>query len=183
MTAFARVITIGRNDQMPKIVRLPIGVGVDGCTISAPVTIQPDEGVCPDCKGFGYDLYADGAVDCDRCGGGGIITLDDTEPSSVAECLAADEEGRTDVGPSSVRLPSSGNKPDALATGVPSCSIHNEERSYTISRSVSSASHSPLAPPVPKPAGAFLEAVVEAATVIGGMLLFGSLGYFFLVLA
>lgn len=80
MTAYARIITIGKNSTMPKVVSLPIGVGVDGCTISAHVTIQPDEIICPTCQGWGSVETWDGnpghrseSERCAQCDGNGIV--------------------------------------------------------------------------------------------------------------
>lgn len=180
--AYARVITIGRNDRMPKVVRLPMGVGVDGFAIMAPVTIAADEGVCPDCGGFGYSTYT--GDNCDRCNGGGIITLDDdTEPSAVYGCLSAAEEGRPAAGPSAGRLTSSGMTPDARATGGLSYSLSAGTKTHPLLQGVpsdNSASHSPVVdmPPIAPPG-----ALAEAVDVLLGLAVFGSLAYLFLVLA
>jgi hypothetical protein len=211
MTAFARVITIGRNNAIPKVVRLPIGVGVDGCTISAPVTIQPDEFVCPDCKGFGYDAYADGAADCDRCGGGGIITNDEDEISAVSRCLPAAEPGcfvtvlakhptEQPAMPTVVAglkspalrlqylaglLPSSGMKPAARAAGgllYP----HSAGTDTHSSERVSSLSAFYRPAPSPTHNGApgtsILDRVVDVLTTIAGIAVFCTIALFFMVL-
>lgn len=184
MTAFARIITIGKNSDMPKVVRLPIGVGVDGCAITAPVTIDADEGVCPDCAGFGYDTYADSATDCERCGGGGIVTLDDTEPSAGDECLPPAEEGRPAARPSAGRLPSSTMTVDARAAGGLRYPLDagNEVHPRQGVPTIISASHSPPAAPPTGLAGT-LERVLDGVTVIAGMVVFSCIAWFFLVLA
>lgn len=182
MTSYARVITIGRNDNMPKVVRLPIGVGVDGCAITAPVTIMPDESVCPDCGGFGYNTYS--GDDCAKCDGGGIVTIDDTESSAGDECLPPARGGRPDVGPSSGRLHSSTSKVDARAAGDLRCFLNAGPKTHS-HRSVSSivtASQSPPVAPAIGLAGLF-ERLLEVATVIGGMAVFSVIAWFFLVLA
>jgi hypothetical protein len=183
MTAFARVITIGRNDQMPKVVRLPFGVGVDGCAITAPVTIQPDEGVCPDCAGFGYDLYADGAVDCDRCGGGGIITLDDeTEPSAGEECLPPPAvEGRPGVSPSSGRLPSSAMTADARVAGDLLHSLNAGPNAHPLLQGVPKIVTASRRPPADPPIG-LAGTLLDGFTVIAGLVVFSFIAWFFLVL-
>ncbi|CAB5079559.1 hypothetical protein UFOVP143_27 [uncultured Caudovirales phage] len=80
MTAYARIITIGRNDTLPKVVSLPIGVGVDGRTISWPLTVQHDEIICPGCLGWGSIETWDGnpghrseSERCTQCDGNGIV--------------------------------------------------------------------------------------------------------------
>ena len=185
MTAFARVITIGRNDAIPKVVRLPIGVGVDGCTFSAPVTIQPDEGVCPDCKGFGYDPYADGAVECDRCGGGGIITLEDTEPSAGDECLPPVEEGCPDVRPSSGHLPPSTMTVDARAAGDLLHSLSAGTEAHPLLKGVPKIVTASRRPPADPPHGlaGTLERAIDGFTVIAGLIVFSFIAWFFLVMA
>lgn len=163
MTAYARVITIGRNDALPKVVKIPVGVGVDGSVIRAPITIQPDEIICPVCKGWGeYGHYK-----CDRCNGDCIISLDDTEISAGDECLPPAGIGRPAAGPSAGRPLSSTSTVAARATGDLSCSISH---------------HSPTLHHAPAALG-HLNNVVEALTVIGGMAVFGAIGYLFLVLA
>ena len=179
MTAFARVITIGRNDRMPKVVRVPVGVGVDGCVIRAPMTIQADEVICPVCEGWGeYGHYT-----CDRCDGGGIITLDETQPPAGEECLPPPAgEGRPDVGPSSGRLPPSTSTVDARAAGDLRCSLNARPKTHS-HRSVPivTAPRPPAVPPVGL-AGT-LERVLDGVTVIVGMTVFSSIAWFFLVLA
>lgn len=83
MTAYARIITIGRNCDMPKVVRIPLGVRVDGTSVTAPLTIQPDEILCPVCKGRGSvtecspnPSVRDRDVQCDRCEGNGIVEVE-----------------------------------------------------------------------------------------------------------
>lgn len=175
MNAFARVITIGKNSDMPKIVKIPVGVGVDGCVIRAPITIRGDEMLCPECKGW--------AEDCGRCGDRGIVM---DENASADRCLPAAEVGRPGVRPSSGRPPSSGMTPVARATGDLSRSIHNQERgTHTVLRSVpsSSASRRPAADMPPIALQGTLEHVMDAVTVISGMIVFSALAWFFLVLS
>lgn len=184
MTSYARVITIGRNDNMPKVVRLPIGVGVDGCAITAPVTIMPDESVCPDCGGFGYNTYS--GDDCAKCDGGGIVTIDDTESSAGDECLPPVRGGRPDVGPSSGRLHSSTSKVDARAAGDLRCFLNAGPKTHS-HRSVSSivtASQSPAEdmPPDALP-GTLADRIVDGMTVVGGLAVFGMIAFVFLVIA
>lgn len=175
MTAVSRVITIGRNADLPKVVKIPVGVGVDGSAIRAPITIRGDECICPACNGWG-----DG---CERCEERGIVTIE-PETSAASWCLSTAEAGRPDAGPSSGRPPSSGMSPDARATG--DLSLHNAERgTHSVLRSVpgSSASHRPAADMPPIALQGTLERVLDGLTVLAGMLVFSSIAYFFLVLA
>lgn len=184
MTAFARIITIGKNSDMPKVVRMPIGVGVDGCAITAPVTLRADEGVCPDCKGFGYISYSDGDADCERCDGGGIITIE-TETTDDDECLSASVAGRPDAGPSSGRPPSSAMPADARAAGDllrPLSAGTKTHPSKGVPSDIS-ASHSPAALQSPFALPGAWERAVDVFTTIAGMIVFAAIAYFFLVLA
>ena len=183
MTAYARVITIGRNADMPKVVKIPVGVGVDGCAICAPITIRGDQFVCPDCQGWGTDPRWDDR--CERCCGDGIVKIEQDEETSAASwCLSTAEAGRPDAGPSSGRPPSSGMMPDARATG--DLSLHNAERgTHSVLRSVpgSSASHRPAADMPPIALQGTLERVLDAITVIGGLAVFSAIAWFFLVVS
>ena len=83
MTAYARIITIGKNSTMPRTYTLPIGVGVDGTVFTHRITLQPDEILCPECKGQGEiecsDInpsVRDWTEKCDRCCGNGIIEVE-----------------------------------------------------------------------------------------------------------
>ena len=83
MTAFARVITIGRNDQMPKVGRISLGVRQDGSAVTAPVYLQPHEEVCRRCAGAGWVTVSstnpserDTDETCTLCEGEGIITTE-----------------------------------------------------------------------------------------------------------
>lgn len=83
MTAYARILTIGRNDTMPRTYTLPIGVGVDGTVFTHRITLQPDEILCPDCKGQGdiecssnNPSVRDWTERCERCDGHGIIEVE-----------------------------------------------------------------------------------------------------------
>lgn len=175
MTAYARVITIGRNADMPKVVKIPVGVGVDGGAIRAPITIRGDQIVCPDCDG-----WADG---CERCDDTGIVDIEQ-DTSAASWCLSTAEVGRPATGPYVGRPPSSGMSPDARATG--DLSLHNAERgTHSVLRSVpgSSASHRPAADMPPIALQGILERVLDAITVIGGLAVFSAIAWFFLVLA
>lgn len=183
MTAFARVITIGKNSDMPKIVKIPVGVGVDGCAICAPITIRGDQLVCPDCQGWGTDPRWDDR--CERCCGDGIVEIEQDEETSAASwCLSTAEAGRPDAGPSSGRPPSSGMMPDARATGDLS---QLRPKTHTVLRSVPKppASHSPASPHAPDkaPGISALDRIVDGLTVIAGLAVFSTLALFFLVLA
>lgn len=79
MTAYARIITIGKNSDLPRVVSLPIGVGVDGCIFKRQVTIQPDEILCPACQGWGEiecssnnPSVRNWTERCETCDGNGI---------------------------------------------------------------------------------------------------------------
>ena len=188
MTAFARVITIGKNSDMPKILRLPIGVGVDGTTFAHAVRARADEILCPECQGWGEVERS--SIDpsvrpwrerCERCQGDGIVTI--KQETSAGRCLPAAEVGRPLSPPESGRPPSSGMTPDACATG--GLSLHNVGRgTRSVLRSVpgSSASHRPAADMPPIALQGTWERAVDAATVIAGMVVFGAMAYFFLVI-
>lgn len=84
MTTYARIITIGKNSQMPRTYTLPIGVGVDGTVFTTRITLQPDEILCPECKGQGEFTYTpinpserDYTVKCEHCNGNGIIEIEE----------------------------------------------------------------------------------------------------------
>lgn len=74
----------------------------------------------------------------------------------------------------------SGMKPDAVAATV---SRHQTAKAlHTVKRSECSVS--PAAPPVSQlPLGTFLDTVQDVVTVIAGLIVFGGLAYFCLVLA
>lgn len=84
MTAYARIITIGKNSAMPRTYTLPIGVGVDGTVFTHRITLRPDEILCPDCKGQGEIETWDGnpahrneTHRCEHCRGHGIIEIEE----------------------------------------------------------------------------------------------------------
>lgn len=185
MTAYARVITIGRNSDMPKVVKIPVGVGIDGSAIRAPMTIRGDECICPACEGWGTDSFWNDR--CERCDGNGIVEIDQDEDTSAASwCLSTAEVGRSLSPPGSGRPPSSGMKPDARATGDLSRSIHNEERgTHSTLRSVpsSSASDRPAADMPPIALQGTLERVLDGLTVVGGLAVFSAIAWFCLVLS
>ena len=177
MVATARVITIGRNSDMPKVVRIPMGVGVDGCVIRAPITIRGDQTICPACEGWGDN--------CQRCDGDGIVDVEQ-ETAAVSRCLPAAAVGRSDLRAKPAERPlHSGMMPASRATG--DLSRHNVERGTrsSVLRSVpsSSASHRPAADMPPIALQGILERVLDGVTVLAGMLVFSSIAYFFLVLA
>lgn len=98
MTAYARIITIGKNSEIPRFVRLPIGVHLDGSVVTATVQALADERVCPDCQGWGELRHSpinpserDTWTECERCAGGGIIVVDENEEdiSAGMRCLPA----------------------------------------------------------------------------------------------
>lgn len=83
MTAFARVITIGRNDQMPKVGRITLGVRQDGSAVTAPVFLRPHEEVCRRCAGAGWVTVSpinpserDYEETCSLCEGEGIVKME-----------------------------------------------------------------------------------------------------------
>lgn len=86
MTALARIITIGRNDQLPKVGRIHIGVRVDGTAVTAPVYLRPNEEVCRGCAGSGWITASptnpserECEETCTLCEGEGIITTGEDE--------------------------------------------------------------------------------------------------------
>lgn len=176
MTAYARVITIGRNADMPKVVKIPVGVGVDGCAIRAPITIRGNQTICPDCDGW--------AEGCERCDDSGIVDIEQ-ETAAVSRCLPAAAVGRSLSLLESGRPLYSGMTPVSRATG--GLSLHNAERGTrpSVLRSVpsSSASHRPAADMPPIALQGTLERVLDGVTVLVGMAVFGGLAWFFLVLA
>jgi hypothetical protein len=77
-----RIIVTGRNDQMPKTISLPFGVGVDGRVITAPVQIAPNQCKCRKCDGWGTVETWDGnpshrneTVRCWGCDGDGVVLV------------------------------------------------------------------------------------------------------------
>jgi hypothetical protein len=176
MTALARVITVGRNSDMPKVVRIPVGVGVDGCAITAPVTIRGDECLCPACKGWSRDEWHNICADCD---GRGIVTME-------TECTAGPELVLTPAVPgrdtaccvSGSRPTHPGVQPVSLATGAQS--YHHEGVRHP-EHTAPLASHRPAAPPV-YPRQGTLEAVLDAFTVVTGLFVFGMIAFFLLLL-
>lgn len=75
-----RIIITGTNANLPKVAMLPIGVGVDGSVIRTHITLQPNESLCPRCRGWGEVDTWDGnpshrsvSERCDACDGDGII--------------------------------------------------------------------------------------------------------------
>lgn len=177
---YARFLTVGSNADLPKTVRLPIGVGVDGCTITVPYTIKGDEMLCPSCGGLGENEYDE---TCERCSGEGIVKIEQ-ETVAVSRCLPAAAVGRPVFQTVAGRPPHSGMTPDSRATG--GLSLHNAERgTQSVLRSVpcSSASDSPAANMPPIALQGTLERVLDAITVISGMAVFSAIAWFFLVLA
>lgn len=86
MTVIARVITIGRNDQLPKVGRITVGVLIDGSEVTAPVYLKPNEEVCRSCSGRGWITVSPinpSERECDEtcslCEGEGIITIGEDE--------------------------------------------------------------------------------------------------------
>lgn len=70
--------------HLTKILKLPIGVRVDGTTATAAVSVPFDADICPACDGHGEIECWDGnpshrdvTVRCDDCHGNGIIGLED----------------------------------------------------------------------------------------------------------
>lgn len=179
MTVYARVITIGKNSDIPKVVRLPVGVGVDGAAVRCPVTIRGDESLCPKCEGWGHDEYDD---ECGRCNGRGIIH----ETSLTGfRCFGPVEKGRPVAGPSAGRPTTPGVVPAALAANV-SRQLVPERTQNTVLRRCSAliASRRP-APGNPPACGAghFTDVAVDVVTVVAGLVVFGGLAWFALVLA
>lgn len=177
---YARFLTVGRNADLPKTVRLPIGVGVDGCTITVPYTIKGDEMLCPSCGGLGENEYDE---TCERCSGDGIVKIEQ-ETAADSWCLPAAAVGRPVFQTVAGRPPSSGMKPDARATGGLS---QLRPKTHTVLRSVPKlpASHSPASPHAPDkaPGISALDRIVDGLTVIAGLAVFSTLALFFLVLA
>lgn len=181
MTAYARIITTGKNGDMPKTVTLPFGVGVDGAVIRFPVTIGGDEMICPTCKGWGCDEWQDR---CEHCCGDGIVkTEQDTGDGSG--CLSTSPVGRTAQRLQAVRPPSPGTKPVARATGDLSSNVHRPV-AHSVMRRVPAphASHSQAVEMPPNaPPGIFLERILDVATTLAGIGVFASVAFFFLVLS
>ena len=181
MTAFARVITLGRNDTMPKVVRIPVGVGVDGTVIRAPITIQADEAICPECKGTGEDPFWDDW--CERCRGQGIITIE--QDTSAGRCLPAAGVGRPVFGSVAGRPLNTGVPPASGATAEPSRVQKTKARTVLRLRvpKSSSASYRPAEDMPPDALPGTLDRVMDVVTTLSGLVVFGGIGYFFLVLA
>ena len=189
MTAFARVITIGKNSDMPKILRLPIGVGVDGTTFAHAVRARADEILCPECQGWGEVERS--SIDpsvrpwrerCEQCQGDGIVTIEQ-DASAEWGLPHADAGGSAPAGYAEPP-PSSGMTPDACATG--GLSLHNVGRgTRSVLRSVpgSSASHRPAADMPPIALQGTWDRVLDGFTVITGLSVFAAVAWFFLVLA
>lgn len=79
-----RILLVGRNDQMPRVVELMLGVCVDGTALTSRVTLKHNEAVCPDCGGSGQVEF--GSIDpsvkpwterCDECRGEGVVEIDE----------------------------------------------------------------------------------------------------------
>ena len=180
MSAVARVITIGKNSEMPKVVRIPVGVSVDGCAVRAPITIRANQEICPACEGWGTD-HSDNR--CRRCDGDGIVEIENT--AAEDRCLPAAAVGRPAGSPPAGRPSSSGMTPDALAAGG-QLHVQKTEAPATVLRSgvpKSSASSPPVDLPPDAPAGALADKIVDGLTVIAGLAVFGVMAMFFLVLA
>jgi uncharacterized protein YbjQ (UPF0145 family) len=223
MTTYPPIIKIGKNSQIPKTIRLPIGQHVDGSVVYVSVPATADEIICGECQGWGEVTISsmdsskrDRVETCERCGGGGIITVEqqDEEISDGGWCLPAAETGGSMVLPgmeppppcvsqpvptvagsvggaafsrgSPAPPPSSGMKPDAVATADQSRTHETEARSQVLRLRVpsSSASDRPAGdmPPNALP-GTFSDKVVDALTVIAGLCVFAMLAGFFWVMA
>lgn len=217
MTAYARVITIGKNSVLPRFVRLPIGVHIDGSVATATVQATADEKVCPDCEGWGELRHSpinpserDTWVECERCAGGGIITVDENdEDISAGRCLpAAGTGGSTPamfveppteqpavptVAASSgsgaalrgaTPLSSSGMTPAGGATAHLWCDNVQRSKKHPLQGVPrSSASQRPAGDLPPNGLPGTLERALDTFTVIAGMIVFAAIAYFFLVLA
>lgn len=191
MTATSRVIVTGRNDTLPKVVNLPVGVRQDGSVVRALVTIAGNQSVCTRCKGWGE--VECGSINpsvknwterCEDCGGDGI-----TEHNSPAAswCLrAAGDERPALFDREAGRSTASGMSPDARATGDLSGSVYNRGiGEHTVLRRLQnlSASLSPALPPSTTAPGTLADRIVDALTVIAGMSVFAMIAMFVLVMA
>lgn len=83
MTAYARIITTGKNSSMAKLGRISLGVHVDGQPVTAPVYLQPHEEVCRRCAGAGWVTVTpldpsirDFDDTCPLCEGEGIVKME-----------------------------------------------------------------------------------------------------------
>lgn len=179
MTAYCRVITIGKNSDMPKMVKLPWGVTVNGAALLHSATVHDDEIVCPDCEGWGCDHFGD---TCERCNGQHLITIEQ-EPVA-AMCLPSAAVGRPVTGTVTGRPTPSGMTLDALAADE---QLRTRSKTHTVLRSglKPPALQSPALPPAHRdaPGSLTLEAVIDGATVIAGMAVFSAIAWFFLVLS
>jgi hypothetical protein len=191
MTAYARIITTGRNDEMPRMVRLPVGVRVDGTEVTSLVRLMADEIPCPDCNGRGEincssnnPSVKDWTERCERCDGGAIITVEPDEEHTTARCLGAVVSGPSAVGPAAGGPPNSGMKPGSLAAGDLPQFVGR--KAHTAQRSVPglSASRRPAGemPPNALP-GTLADRIIDAVTVIAGLSIFGIVALFLMVLA
>lgn len=75
--SYKRILIAGKNKDIPKTIRLPFGVGVDGTETTALVRVAPDECKCTRCGGWGYTMTWDGnpshrdtAEPCPHCNEG-----------------------------------------------------------------------------------------------------------------
>ena len=98
MTAYARIITTGRNNTMPRFIRMPIGVYVDGSAATTTIQALDDEILCPICEGWGFITVSpnnpserDRTENCERCDGAGLII--EHNISGGDECLPPSEIG------------------------------------------------------------------------------------------
>lgn len=79
-----RIFLIGKNKDMPRVFSLPLGVRPDGTIVNTPVRLQPNEELCPECRGYGEVEYSsinpsirDWTERCDECSGSGIVEIDE----------------------------------------------------------------------------------------------------------
>ena len=190
MTAYARVITIGKNSAMPKTVYMPFGVGVDGGVIKYPVTIQGDEIICPACSGWreietwdGNPGHRSETDRCERCDGQGIIEIEN--PDVV--CLPASGLGRPELNDCTVsgRPSSPGVQPVARAAG--DLPRFTGRKTHTVLRCVPKAPQASSRPALECPPdaapGTFTARTLDVITTLGGLAVFGMIALFLLVLS
>ena len=189
MTAYARVITIGKNSAMPRTYTVPLGVGVDGTVFTHRVTLRAGEDRCPDCKGFGEIETWDGnpghrseTERCKRCDGQGIIEIENPEAD---DCLPASGPGQDEVNDCTLACPtSSGVQPVARAAG--DLPRFMGSKTHTVLRSVPkpSASRRPALEIPPDAAqGTLADMIIDGIAVIAGLSIFGIIALFLMVIA
>lgn len=78
-----RIILTGKNRDFPNVIRLPLGVAVDGAVAMMPIRVAANQRKCPSCDGWGSIDTWDGnpshrsvSERCTDCDGEGIQTME-----------------------------------------------------------------------------------------------------------